>query len=170
MIGAKSRTHASRGLALARALAACTSTTTPTRSTTARRTTPRLQVRALAVEHVQLPSDGLVHLALWIDAGSFDADPPATATLAAWAVESEVLSTRATPDGIELSIRGTTDRLDALLAQLADALATRTLDDARHRALSERLADSRRRALASPARRADELALRGLLGPAVSPF
>lgn len=170
MIGAKSRTHASRGLALALAIAACTSTTTPTRSTTARRTTPRLQVRALAVEHVQLPSDGLVHLALWIDAGSFDADPPATATLAAWAVESEVLSTRATPDGIELSIRGTTDRLDALLAQLADALATRRLDDARHRALTERLADSRRRALASPTRRADELALRGLLGPAVSPF
>lgn len=157
-------------LALALALFACTGSTTPTGTTTARRATPRLQVRALDVEHVRLPSDGLVHLALWIDGGSFDADPPAAATLAAWAVESEGLSTRATPDGIELSLRGTTDALDASLAKLARALATRTLPDARHRELSQRLVDARRRALASPSRRADELALRALLGPAVSPF
>jgi hypothetical protein len=177
MSGAENRTSRAtgrdlaRGLALALALVACTgTTTTPTRSTTARRTTPRLQVRALEVEHVRIPSDGLVHLALWIDAGSFDADPPATATLAAWAVESTGLSTRATPDGIELSVRGTADQLDASLVRLAAALSTRTLPDARHRELSERLVDVRRRALASAARRADELALRGLLGRAVSPL
>jgi hypothetical protein len=162
--------HCGLVLVLALALIACTGSTTPTGTTTARRTTPRLQVRALDVEHVRIPSDGLVHLALWIDGGSFDADPPATATLAAWAVESEGLTTRATPDGIELSLRGTTDALDASLAKLARALATRTLPDARHRELSARLEDARRRALASPARRADELALRALLGPAVSPF
>lgn len=151
-------------------LLACTSTSATTRATTTRRATPRLQVRALAVEHVRLPSDGLVHLSLWIDGGSFDADPPAAATIAAWSVESTRLSARATPDGIELSLRGAADELDALLAQLARALAVRELSDARHRELAERLVDSRRRALASPARRADELALRTLLGPTVSPF
>ena len=150
-------------------LLACTSTS-ETRTTTPRRSTPRLQVRTLAVEHVPLPSDGLVHLSLWIEGGSFDADPPAAATIAAWSVESTRLSARATPDGIELSLRGAVDELDALLAQLAGALAVRELSDARHRELAERLVDSRRRALASPTRRADELALRTLLGPAVSPF
>ncbi|MCB9612358.1 MAG: hypothetical protein H6722_07905 [Sandaracinus sp.] len=146
---------------------ACTTPGTSS-TTTPRRTTPRLQVRTLQVEHVALPSDGLVHLALWIDAGSFDADPPAAATLAAWAVEGEGLTARATPDGIELTVRGRAEALDALLARLAGALATRHV--AQHDTLAERLVDARRRTLAAPSRRADELALRQLLGPGVSPL
>ncbi len=142
----------------------------PGDDTTPPRSTPRLQVRALSLEHVALPSDGFVHLALWIDGGTLDASPPASATLAAWSIEADGLNARATPDGLELSLRGPADELDGLLDRLAAALATRRLSEARHVELAARLVEARRRATASPARRADELALRQVLGDAVSPF
>src|SRR5262245_29315271 len=72
------------------------------------------------------PGAPLMQVSLFVDAGSRDADPPQTATLAAWlaaqaaggATQAQVL-----PDGIELSVPCRPSELAACLARLQNALA-----------------------------------------------
>ncbi len=110
---------------------------------------------------------GLVRASLWIDAGSRDGTPPATATLAAWAAGEGL----ATPDATVFEARCEQNDLDACLAPLGEALATRAIDPERHAALRARLVEARRRAAADPRRRAEVLAVAAALeSPAVDPL
>lgn len=112
-------------------------------------------------------TSGLVHLALFIDAGARDAAPPQVATIAAWLAAEhggELVRAHVAPDGTELSVTCDTSELEACVGRLARALALRSASpDALGRARA-RLSDARRRALTSEARAAERIALEALLG------
>lgn len=111
-------------------------------------------------------TEGAVVLAVFVDAGSRDADPPQLATAAAWlaAGRSPGVRARVEPDGTEWSVDCTRARLAECAAQLAGVLALRDADDAELVRVRAALADARRRALSDDARTADALALSAALG------
>ncbi|MBX3248464.1 MAG: insulinase family protein [Myxococcales bacterium] len=146
--------------ALVGALVACGHAPTPSSRSPSGRAA--LAVGELSVVVVPTASEGLVRASLWIDAGTRDGG--AAATLAAWALRRDGLEARATPDALELSVRGEAGELDAMLRALAEALSTRALEPSSHAALRAQLDDARRRAAAHPTLRADALALRATLG------
>jgi predicted Zn-dependent peptidase len=120
------------------------------------------------VAAISRPGGELLQLALFVDAGSRDADPPQVAALAAWlaadAAGNGVIG-HAWPDGIELSLSCPKSQLERCLASLAAALSLRAVDATRWAEARARLADARRRALAAdPSRDADRLALEALYG------
>lgn len=123
--------------------------------------------RKLAV--LPFPGTGLVHVSLWVDAGSRDASRSAVATLAAELAAAEAgddVRAWVSPDGIELSTEGEKRELDTLFERLGRALAVRDVDPTQ---LSKRIAEldrRRHRALADTARVASELSMRALLGDA----
>ncbi|HEX4355139.1 MAG TPA: hypothetical protein VHZ95_19540, partial [Polyangiales bacterium] len=114
------------------------------------------------------PSSGVVRLSLFIDAGSRDASPPQTATLAAWvAAANGGMNVEATvyPDVTELALDCSTDALARCVEQLAHALATRDPPAASLIRARQRLHDSQRRAIErEPLQALDQRALSGLLG------
>jgi hypothetical protein len=111
-------------------------------------------------------TEGAVHVALFVDAGSRDATPPQLATAVAWiaAARTEGLHARVEPDGTEWSLECTRERLAECAAQLAGVLALRDADEAELVRVRAALADARRRALTDDGRTADALALAGALG------
>jgi predicted Zn-dependent peptidase len=113
-------------------------------------------------------SGDLVQLALWVDAGALDAQPPQLATLGAWLAAEAAgggVVGRAWPDGLELSLPCRQRELPTCLGRLARALGLRTPEPARIEAARQRLAEARRQAAANdPRRGADELAFRALYG------
>ncbi|MCC6874001.1 MAG: insulinase family protein [Sandaracinaceae bacterium] len=131
---------------------------------------PRLeQAGGVALMVVQRPTQGRARLALWIDAGSADADPPQVATLAAWSVAESAaggIEALVLPDGTELSVECSSEEVDATLGRLASAVAHRPTEIGPALA---RLLEARTRAGAD-ARRADALARRALLGRSVDPL
>ncbi len=144
----------------------------PPRAGTTPTPVPQPQPEVAQVGELQLAlrpraTRGLVRASLWIDAGSRDGSPPATATLAAWAAGEGM----ATPDATVFETRCEREDLNACLEPLGRALATRALDPETHAALRARLEDARRRAAADPRRRAEVLAVSAALeSPAVDPL
>ncbi|HMI93426.1 MAG TPA: insulinase family protein [Polyangiales bacterium] len=128
--------------------------------------------RGPSVAVLPRPSGQLVRLALWIDAGSRDAQPPQVATLAAWlAVEAAGGNARAhvEPEGTELALWCAREQLPSCLAALRRGLALRAPSTARLEAARARLIAARRRAEAvDPGRGADRLALQALYGEAAN--
>jgi predicted Zn-dependent peptidase len=114
------------------------------------------------------PNADWLQLSLWVDAGARDANPPQVATLASWlSARRAGASVRgvAWPDAIEFEATCRKRELDDCLGRFARALSTREVDESELHALQQQLGDTRRRNLAhDPARGADELALRALLG------
>ncbi|MBW2461759.1 MAG: hypothetical protein JRH11_08935 [Deltaproteobacteria bacterium] len=128
---------------------------------------------ALAVETVggtrlvAIPrsTDGLVHLALYLDAGSRDADPPQVATAAAWSVSATGGATgRVLPEGTVFEIEFESDEVVRCVEALGSLLARRSVDVEELTASQERLRASRRRAHTDEGRAADLLALEALFG------
>jgi predicted Zn-dependent peptidase len=126
------------------------------------------------ISAIARPTPEVVHLALWIDAGSRDASVPQIATVAAWiAAYRAGGNTRAyaTPDGIELSLRCQSQAVRKCLYRLRAALATREVSEANARqALGRLVADRRRADVMDEGRTADRLALTALLGPEARGF
>jgi predicted Zn-dependent peptidase len=110
----------------------------------------------------------VVWLALYIDAGSRDAELPETATLSArLAAERASADAVATvyPDVTELSLSCKASELKACVERLASALAARDPDAAALTSARTRLRDDQRRALATePDSELDALAVAALLG------
>ena len=100
-------------------------------------------------------TQGLVRASLWIDAGSRDGAPPATATLAAWAAGDGL----ATPEATLFEARCEREALEDCLETLGRSLATRALQPKHHAALRARLVAARQRAATDPLRRAEVLAV-----------
>lgn len=137
-------------------------------------TLPSGETRVIAVRGLEvrvLPRDttGLVHAALFVDAGSRHASPPSAATLAAWSAGGP-LDARATPDFVSFRSEASVEELGRVLEAMAAALSTRSIDADAHATLVARWEDARRRAIAQPSRRADALALTALLGPGANPL
>src|SRR5687768_3279072 len=94
------------------------------------------------VAHIAQPNGERLQLALWLDAGARDVEPPQIATLAAWLaadaagadVEAEVF-----PDGIELTTSCRKRELAACLGRLQRGLSLRRPDPARFTAARDRL-------------------------------
>lgn len=130
------------------------------------------QARVAGVEVRVLPleTEGLVELRLYVDAGTLDASRPSAAVLAAWALETDGLSAVVTPQHLELRTRTAVGELDQAVAALGAALGQRTLSRERHAELVARWRTQARQAHAQPRRRADALALAGLLGEGADPF
>jgi predicted Zn-dependent peptidase len=106
-------------------------------------------------------------MSAWIDAGARDADPPALATVAAWAASAGTeVRARVLPDGTELRIACESERLERCVEPLARVLATRTVGASALEAALARLRAARRGARADPGRTADALAIGVLLGDA----
>ena len=124
-------------------------------------------LRLLAVER---PTEGLVWLALWIDAGSRDAQPPQVAALAAWAVAPRGVEARTLPDGIELSRPCGADALAECLTELARALSARDVGSQSLEVARARLEEAREHAAADRDRAADGLAIEALLGGPIDPL
>jgi predicted Zn-dependent peptidase len=104
-------------------------------------------------------------MSLWVDAGSFDAESPAVATVAAFAATHGTgVSARVLPDGTELGISCESERVEACVDALAGALATRSLGPEALSAALVRLRTTRRGARRDPGRNADRLALSALFG------
>ncbi|MBC7173864.1 MAG: hypothetical protein H5U40_15595, partial [Polyangiaceae bacterium] len=123
--------------------------------------------RRLAV--LPFPADGLVHVSLWIDAGSRDGTRPTLATLAAeLAAERGGDAVRAwvSPDGIELATEGEVSELAELFGRLGRALSTREVDPERMTSRIAALERRSHRAAGDPLRVASELSVRALLGEA----
>lgn len=114
------------------------------------------------------PSGALVRLALWIDAGSRDAQPPQVATLSAWLateVAGNGVRAHVEPEGTELAVWCAKTQLPRCLDWLSRALATRAPSAARVDAAKTRLIAARRQAdAADPGRLGDRLALQALFG------
>ncbi|MDH5490606.1 MAG: hypothetical protein OEY14_01390 [Myxococcales bacterium] len=124
-----------------------------------------------------------LHLSLWIDAGSRDADPPQIAALAAadaarfagaaaaqpaqtqGAIEVEV-----TPDGTHFSTRCAPEALPSCLRRLGGLFRADPPDEARLDEAFRWLLGRRRAAAADEGRSADALALSALLGDHVLPL
>ena len=130
------------------------------------------EARVAGVELRVLPRDteGLVELRLYVDAGTLDAVRPSAAVLTAWALEEEGLAAEATPRLLRLRTRVPVEELGPALARLGAALSRRTLSPERHAELVARWRTQARHARAQPRRRADALALAGLLGEGADPF
>lgn len=136
----------------------------PIRGETTPTPVPQPQAEVAQVGELQLAlrpraTRGLVRASLWIDAGSRDGTPPATATLAAWAAGDGM----ATPDATVFEARCEREDLDACLEPLGRALGMRELDPEAHAALRARLEGARRRASADPRRRAEVMAVAAAL-------
>ena len=87
-------------------------------------------VSGIRVERIAQRGAGATHLALWIDAGSRDADPPQVAALAAFSAAAHGgrdIETVVTPDGTVFSLVCAPGELDPCLSQLARVLSYRTL-------------------------------------------
>ncbi len=130
------------------------------------------EARVAGVELHVLPreTEGLVELRLYVDAGTLDAVRPSAAVVAAWALETEGLSVVASPRHLEMRMRTAVNRIERAVEVLGAALARRTLSPERHAALVARWREEGRHAHAQPERRADTLALVGLLGDGADPF
>lgn len=106
-----------------------------------------------------------VQLAMFIDAGSRDANAPEVATLAAWLLAESVghnARGRAFPDGIEV-LTSCPDGLQACLRRLARGLASRAPSAAALARAARTLAREQRESIArDPERRAEQLAVRAL--------
>lgn len=129
--------------------------------------------RAAGTEVIVLsrPTEGLVRLALVVDAGSRDADPPALATVAAIVASRRVdASFRVSPDGTEFHLECATNRIAACVATLGRALATRQPSSSEVVAAVRELRTRRLRAETKLDRRMEGLALEALFGGAASSF
>jgi predicted Zn-dependent peptidase len=130
--------------------------------------------QGIRISTIVRPTPEVVHLALWIDAGSRDASVPQIATVAAWIAAYRAGGSArayATPDGIELSLRCHSKAVSKCLHRLSAALATREVSEAQARqALGRLVADRRRAEVADEGRTADRLAVTELLGPAARGF
>jgi predicted Zn-dependent peptidase len=115
---------------------------------------------------VEWPSAADVHLSVWIDAGSRDADPPQLATAAAWlaASASPKVHARVTPDTTELHTRCPRQEPARCVRRLVRAVGSREPEQTDVRRLRRRLRSQRRAARAEPDREADTLALQALFG------
>ncbi len=114
---------------------------------------------------VPSPSQGRTWMSLWIDAGSFDAEPAAVATVAAWAATyGTEVSARVLPDGTELGISCESERVEVCANALTQVLAARSVGQEALSAALVRLRATRRGAGRDPGRNADRLALSALLG------
>jgi predicted Zn-dependent peptidase len=152
-------------------LAACSSVQRPKVNSAARMPARVLDQAPTGTQIVTLPrpSSGVLRLALYIDAGSRDAEPAETATLAAWiAAANGGQNVEATvyPDVTELALDCASDALASCIEALARALSTRETPEAALERARLRLRDGQRRALArEPFEPLDNLALSRLLGP-----
>lgn len=119
---------------------------------------------------VRRPTRGVALLSLWIDAGARDVSPPQVATVAAWwAATRAGAEARVLPDGTELRLLCNKQReaVAACAARLLQTLAVEAPSEAQLVALRERLRAARQLANGE-ARRAQALALIGLLGDAAA--
>jgi predicted Zn-dependent peptidase len=122
-------------------------------------------VEGVTLAIVPRATEGWAWVALWIDAGSRDAEPPVLATLAAWAaIDGSEITARVLPDGIELAIGCRTEQIDRCLQQLAGVLERRQLPEGAISAARERIRGARRGAQAEEQRVADRLAIASLVG------
>jgi len=125
-------------------------------------------IAGLRLATVPRSTPGLVHLALFVDAGSRDASPPQLATAASWAA-GEGLGPRVLPDGTVFEVSCEVDALEGCMRQLAGALGTRQVSSD-VAALHERLVAVRRRAHTEEGRAGDLLALAAVLGDDAASF
>ena len=137
-------------------------------------TLPSGETQVIAVQGLEvrvLPRDtaGLVHVALFVDAGSRHASPPSAATIASWSAAGE-LEARATPDFVWFSTDCAVDVLREALDSMAATLNAPEIDPEKHAELVARWEDARRRSIAQPSRRADTLAMTALHGPGFDPL
>jgi len=124
----------------------------------------------LEVATLRRPMGERVWLALYVDAGSRDADPPQVATLAALIASHAGVRARVSPDETELAIDCRRAELARCAQTLASALATREASrDALALAMRE-LVRRRRVAAQDDGREADRVALEALLGPGAGPL
>ncbi len=128
-----------------------------------------IAVRGLEVRVLPRDTSGLVHAALFVDAGSRHAQPASAATLATWSAAGTLTGTT-TPDFVSFTANTDAASLPDVLRAMAAALSSRNLAPERHAELAARWEDARRRAIAQPARRADALALTGVLGVGANPL
>ncbi len=114
------------------------------------------------------PSNGVVELSVFIDAGARDAEPPQVAAVAAQLAAEragEGVTGRVWPEGSELTLRCNTREVVACTLRLARGLSARAPSKAEVERLVARLSEARRAAAAAdPGRQAERLALHALLG------
>jgi len=120
------------------------------------------------IAHIAQPAGDSLQLALWLDAGARDAQPPQVATLAAWLAAEAAggnVQAQVFPDGIELTAPCRKRELAACLGRLQRGLSMRRPELARFAAARDRLIAARRAAQgADAARDGDRLALQALYG------
>lgn len=113
-------------------------------------------------------------VALYIDAGSRDAEVPETATLSAWLAAKHAggdVTATVFPDVTELSVPCAADALSQCVELLVQALTARAPEASDLAAARTQLRDSQRRALAAdPRLPLDALAMEALLGRAATGF
>jgi hypothetical protein len=117
--------------------------------------------RALALPRAV---EGVVHLALFVDAGWRDATPPQLATVAARvaAARGAGVTARVEPDLTEWALTCPRAEIDACVARLAAVLALRDIREADTVRARRAVLDARRLALSDEARTADALAFAAL--------
>jgi predicted Zn-dependent peptidase len=120
--------------------------------------------RVVAVER---STGDAVHLSLWVDAGSRDAEPPQLATVAAYVAREHAgdeTAVEVLPDGTMFTRLCSRAMLAECAAGLLRALETRTADGAAVDRHLETLRAGRAAVASDPFREADAVALEALLG------
>ncbi|MCG8556524.1 MAG: hypothetical protein MJD61_14715 [Proteobacteria bacterium] len=116
---------------------------------------------------VRRATGNALHLSLWVDAGSRDAEPPELATLAVWLASERAgqgVRGRAFADASELALTCERQALTQCLRRLARGLGTRQVSEEALQIVRNRLDAARRKAAKDPVRAADALALHALFG------
>ena len=151
-------------------MAACGATQTPPRSAAPEHVEMR-EVHDLQLAALPAPTDGLVQLSLWIDAGSLDATPPQLATVAAWvaAKQSDAI-VRTLPHGTEFVVRCEIEQLATCVRRLAGTLGSASRGADQVPDLLGRLALTRRNANANLQRTTESTTLRALYGAGADPL
>ena len=119
-----------------------------------------------------LPTNGTVHVTLFLDAGSRDATPPQVATLAAFALAERLsrgdggprVDPRVTPDATSFELTCPATELSACVRRFEAVLRPDALAPSELVAAHRRLRGDRARAVADETRAAQAAALRALFG------
>lgn len=129
------------------------------------------RVAGAEVVALRRPTDGLVALTLYVDAGSRDSDPPSLATVAAEVAARRAGATaRVFPDGTELRLECATTELPRCIDALGEALSSRKTSRAEIESGRRAVSEARLAAGGDVDRAIDTAALGALFGDAAASF